>query len=433
MAVLCGVVLSSPAPAWAIPTDPGGDDGNPCEGITGSLTLSASMVLPGQAVVATWETQRPPGCGTVSMLTGPGTSGAVNGMGGTQTVVPPSSGTNTYTVTAFYPGGSVEVASASVTVQACTSDPGVTWAVDAAHPVFYGAQDLTVAGDGVPADMRIYYPSADGTPSTARMLACGSAWPVVLFLHGQPPDGLPGPYNQRWFVLPAELARSGYVVVVPNYNAQLATAADAPAMVSAAMQDVSWARHNWAHSDRVDQRPERTAVMGHSYGAILAARVAAAHPEMGAFVSLSGPFDELGDAQALLQSITVPALYMWGRNLLFEDLDVFGDRWNRLTRLRYAAVFDGEHFDYLRPQDSGGAPRGSCPLIGGTAADLATLFVSPRVRVGSSTTVFPLDLSVPAVTLTPQQQFYAGGHLTTLGQLNTTAGCHVNIRFRADS
>lgn len=364
------------------------------------------------------------------MLSGPGTSGAVNGMGGTQTVVPPAVGTAIYTVTAFYPGGKTVAATASVTVLTCPTDQGVTWPVDAVHPVFYGTQDLTMAANGVPTDMTIYYPSVDGTPSSARMLRlCNTKWPVVLFLHGQPPAGVsPSGYQRRFSVIMGELARSGYVVVAPNYDAQLATADASPAMVAAAMQDVAWVRHNWSEAGSVDQRPEQTAVMGHSYGALLAARVAAAHPEMRALVSLSGPYDELDDAQALLQSITVPSLYMWGRGLFFEDLDEFGNRWNQLTRFRYAAVFDGEHFDYLPPQDSGTAPRGACPLIGGAAADLATLFVSPQLRVGSSTTAFPVDLSVPTVTLTQQQQFYAGGQLTTLGRMSTTSGCQLTLR-----
>ena len=291
LALVCAalLVVSGPLPALGIPVDPGGGDGggdsppNPCASITGSLTLSSSTVYLGQPVVATWSTNRPGGCGTVSMLSGPGTSGAVNGMGGTQTVVPPAAGTATYTVTAFYPGGKTVAATASVTVLTCPTDQGVTWPVDAVHPVFYGTQDLTMAANGVPTDMTIYYPSVDGTPSSARMLRlCNTKWPVVLFLHGQPPAGVSASgYQRRFSVTMGELARSGYVVVAPNYDAELATPDASPAMVAAAMQDVSWVRHNWSEAGSVDQRPEQTAVMGHSYGALLAARVAPPIPRCG--------------------------------------------------------------------------------------------------------------------------------------------------------
>jgi pimeloyl-ACP methyl ester carboxylesterase len=323
----------------------------------------------------------------------------------------------------------VPATAAAAVAPSCSSDP-VTWAVDAVHPVLYGTQNLTVAANGTPNDMMIFYPSVDSTPPSAGMLRlCGTRWPVVLFLHGQPPYPSPSDYYKTWSAIPSELARSGYVVVVPSHNAQPPTATDSPAMVSEAMSDIAWVRQSWAEASWVDQRPEQTAVIGHSYGALLAARVAAAHPEMGAFVSLSGPFDELGDAQALLQSITVPSLYMWGSGLFFEDLDQFGNLWNPLSQFRYAVVYDGEHFDYLPPEDTGSEPRGPCPLIGGGAADLATLFVSPRVRVGTSNTFFPPNLTVPTVQLTQQQQLYAGGQLTTLAQMRSTAKCGLNIRW----
>src|SRR5689334_21470846 len=102
LAVLAAAVVSSgsvPALAFTLP-----GDSDPCLESTGSLTLSATTVFPGQPVVATWRTHRPSGCGGVaSQLTGPGAA-VPGGVGGSATLTPPNLGVNTYTVTAFYAG-----------------------------------------------------------------------------------------------------------------------------------------------------------------------------------------------------------------------------------------------------------------------------------------------------------------------------------------
>ena len=100
----------------------GGDGGgvNPCTNATGTLKLSPTTVLLGQPVVASWSTT-PSSCGgATSALVGPGisaTGSVVAGVGGSATVMPSTLGANTYSVTAFYPGGSMTVAWASVMVQ----------------------------------------------------------------------------------------------------------------------------------------------------------------------------------------------------------------------------------------------------------------------------------------------------------------------------
>src|SRR5215468_2317104 len=93
------VVLAESAPALAVVCqncggpDPGGGDPPPpppppCQNATGSLTLSASTIYPGQSVSATWTTQRPSSCaGVASALTGP--SAYVSGyVGGSATLTP---------------------------------------------------------------------------------------------------------------------------------------------------------------------------------------------------------------------------------------------------------------------------------------------------------------------------------------------------------
>ena len=51
-------------------------------------------------------------------------------------------------------------------------------------------------------------------PPDAPLLTCLGRYPLVLFLHGQCPQSPPN--YQSWFRLPATLARSGFVVVVPD-------------------------------------------------------------------------------------------------------------------------------------------------------------------------------------------------------------------------
>jgi hypothetical protein len=108
-AAAVAMALAGPAPAFAA-------GGGNCQQSTGSLTLSPSTITAGQSVTASWTTHRPAGCeGVVSQLNGPGAS-VSGGVGGTATLTPPV-GVDTYTVTVFFPAGSVDVASASVTVQ----------------------------------------------------------------------------------------------------------------------------------------------------------------------------------------------------------------------------------------------------------------------------------------------------------------------------
>jgi hypothetical protein len=77
----------------------------------------------------------------------------------------------------------------------CPTDPaatgGIDWTPDLGHPLFWGVQDLGTA-QGAPRDMLIYYPSLEGSPTNAPIhQRCLTRWPVVLFLHGQPPTGVP--------------------------------------------------------------------------------------------------------------------------------------------------------------------------------------------------------------------------------------------------
>ncbi len=348
----------------------------------------------------------------------------------------------------------------------CPADPAasgdVTWIPDVAHPVSWGVHDLTTAS-GAPRDMMIYYPAAlepepvIGIETTARRVVVGrdplntprpmlklciGRWPVVVFLHGGPPPNVPvlSGYYRQWWRLPSTLARCGYVVVVPNHVAYGDYEAS-PADIAAVMRDVDWVRTQWSEAEWVDQRPTSTALAGHSNGARLAGATILAHPEIGAFVSLSGGYagwDRLSE----LPTIATPSFFMWAKlraptpGVLAtnseEDLDIVPPRrgsaaasmWDELAMPKHAAVFEGHHFDYL--DDSGGWPRGACPHIGALAADLTALFISSNL---ASLTQVPLDLSPPQVQLTPNQQRYAQGHLSSFDQVRIDPRCKVELRW----
>jgi hypothetical protein len=233
----------------------------------------------------------------------------------------------------------------------CPANPeesgGVDWAPDVMHPVFYGHQDLGTA-DGAPVTLRIWYPSYDGSPPDAPVLKlCLRRYPVVLFLHGQEPWVQVTEYHKNWFAIPAVLARSGYVVVVPQYATALPTVGHPN--IAMGLDVLDWVREGWIGRKWVDARAEATAVVGHSYGALLGARVVAARTGLAAYVGLSGPWDELNDRNAVLSSLTLPKLMAWGRGLFFEDLET---TWPSLTQPRHAVDFEGEHFDYIADHPS---------------------------------------------------------------------------------
>ncbi|WP_162906967.1 alpha/beta hydrolase [Allorhizocola rhizosphaerae] len=305
---------------------------------------------------------------------------------------------------------------------------GISWTPDVGRPVFWGMQDLTVAA-GAPRDMQIFYPTFEGFTNAPPILKqCLTRWPVVHFLHGDPPVGVQNPgYHKKWFRFAISLARSGFVVVVPSHDARLPSNPD----ISAAEADLNFVRNQWSNSAWVAKQPELTAVAGHSYGALTAATIAGAHPEFGAFISLGGGFSELPNPIGTLQALRMPSLFMWAKREPQEDLDS-GGQWNAVTANKYAATYEGRHFDYLHPADSGNAQRGPCELIGGTTGDLAALFIARNVRIPLSPTQVSVELTPPQVQLTFDQEFYAGNHLEQLRTMPHVSACKMDMRWIVD-
>ena len=313
---------------------------------------------------------------------------------------------------------------------ACSSPPadsdGVTWMPDVGHPVFFGVHDITPA-DGAPRPMLIYYPAADFRAPPV-LTPCVGRFPLVMFLHGYPPSTIPqAGYYRRWWQIPSALARCGYVVAVPDLTyPPFYVPSDAD--VAAVMSDADWVRNHWSGAGSLDQRLTSTAVAGHSDGAMLSAAVAAAHPEIAALVSLGGPYSQQVVNEALPPRVACPSFFMTDNVGDSESIDTGTNSiWGRLKQPRYKAVYSGQHFDYLPATDSGTAPRGPCPHIGAVAADLVALFISANM---SSLTQVPVDLSVPPIHRTPQQDTYAGGLFDSFDKINHYPGCRVSLQWR---
>jgi dienelactone hydrolase len=319
-----------------------------------------------------------------------------------------------------------------VIVEACPSDPaelgGINWVPDVGTPVFYGHRDLG-PDDGAPRSARIFFPSVDGSPAHARLVkSCLARWPVVLFLHGQPPERLlqEPDYHHRWRDLPATLARSGYVVVVPDLGTPTQVINDPEPLRDAMIALLEWVRTDWTEARWVHR--EQAAVVGHSLGGVLASHVAAAHTDIQAMVSLSGDFANGGP----LDQVQVPSLFMWAEGLIFEDLDITG-HWQDLSMERYGAVYAGEHFDYLHASDAGaGTRRGACALVAPAAGDLTALFLTLFAPVPLAVNRPTVDLRPPAVQLTERQHFFAGAHLTGLQLYPSDPDCQLDLRWELD-
>ncbi|KQS97525.1 alpha/beta hydrolase family protein [Cellulomonas sp. Leaf395] len=306
----------------------------------------------------------------------------------------------------------------------------IGWQPQALAPVFWGVRSLGPA-DGAPVDLRIFFPSLDGAVESAPLLEGCGRYPVVLFAHGhchQDTD-----HYRRWFLVPAMLARSGYVVVVPrlagNAGGQNPSVPEHPdeATLDAVLD---WVRTGWEHAD-VLLPPPATGVVGHSFGAMLGARFALGR-EIGAFAGLSGGWqDWFGGSPFPLPLLDLPTLLVWGL-----DIDLFSQlteaQWQAMNRPRHRVVFDeGTHWDYLGDADLPcRAGPGACTEIAGATADLVTMFFArylpPELATNLAVEV-PSSLVPPDLDLTPEQEFFAGGFLGGFQRLGSRPQCGVTV------
>jgi hypothetical protein len=194
-------------------------------------------------------------------------------------------------------------------------------------------------------------------------------------------------------------------------------------------------RSDWEHVGVIDQGP--IGVAGHSFGALLGARFAATF-EAAAFAGLSGVWQDWpsGPIPHPLTELRTASLLVWGGALDFFTA-VPESVWTAMPPPKHRAVWEqGEHWDYLigpsQPPCSSGP--GPCHALGVATADLVALFFGKYLPPDLATDLIvsiPNSLAPPVLSLTPEQQFFAGGHLSGFAMVDGRAECAVEQR--ADS
>lgn len=326
------------------------------------------------------------------------------------------------------------------TVEDVSPDPAappascpIGWQPHALAPVFFGARSLDVA-DGAPVPLRVWFPTLDGAVESAPILAGCGRYPLVVFCHGHCP--LDAEHYRRWSLLPAMMARAGYVVLVPelagNAGGQNPSVSSHPD-VATLDAVLAWARTGWEHAPLLMPAPA-TAIVGHSFGAMLAARFAVGRP-ITAYAGLSGVWqDWVGEEPFALPRLAVPSLLAWGGP--FDFFTQLSDvAWQEMSRPRHRIVFaEGEHWDYLGPGVSPPCRQppdgGSCPHVAAAVADLLVMFLARYLPPELATDLpaqIPESLAPPDFVLTPEQEFFAGGWLTGFGLLAGDSSCGVEL------
>lgn len=326
------------------------------------------------------------------------------------------------------------------------SDPGSrpsTAKAGASHEGGHaGASGPTRPPQGLGHPVRVWFPSLDGSPQHAPILQGCGRYPLVILAHGSCPQD--EHHYRLWHELPATLARSGYVVIVPDLRLGAPSGNETEQALIGGLS--AWARSGWEHADVVMPAPA-TGLVGHSWGAGLLGHVAAEAPEMyGAYVSLSG-VEVPGD----MHRSHLPTLFTWGEDLGLEVLGVQVSQWEALTPPAHIAeLHHAGHWDYLPAGRSqcdiaNGVPqRGSCRLTPFLAADIVACFMTRYVRPEGVPVVQvgPVKLNVISPSLRPpwsfpksltrEQQFYAGGHLHAWGAVTSREDCGVTLRWVVD-
>jgi alpha/beta superfamily hydrolase len=305
----------------------------------------------------------------------------------------------------------------------CVSNcsPPIAWIPTMLAPVFYGYEELGPS-QGAPVALRVFYPSLEGAPLDAPLLTCLGNYPLVAFLHGQCDEA---EHYKRWFLLPAVLARCGFVVVVPELSwggGQYPWDASS-GQYDTALDVIDWMWTGWSGRDWLSGS-STLSLAGHSFGALLAGRLSLDIPNS-ALVSVGGGWAEWSVATPLpIYSLGVPSLFLFGTADEFAALPA--PNWASVPTPTHRVIFDGgEHWDHLDPsQPTCGDTNGPCDLEAALTADLVAVFLSKILRVAS----VPDSLEPPALSLTAAQIFYAGNHLTSFGML-PRAGCGVTIEW----
>lgn len=330
----------------------------------------------------------------------------------------------------------------------------IGWQPNALRPVFYGVRDysplddlpvlerarlvdiddITPFGHAAPTELRVFFPSLDGSVTSAPILKHCGRYPLILFVHGDCAQNNPQvqQHYRQWFYPQAQLAESGYVVVVANYG-QLTHPSnlDQPAyqMIEAVR---TWMREEWEHRDVLMPEPA-TGIYGHSYGAMIAA-LAATPNRFAAYAGLSGVWEDWSSGPLAFTGLTCPKLFIAGGP--FDSFTNLGEHnWEALPEPKHWIRFDnGLHWDYLpassTPCDQ---ERGDCRFLKLAASDFVITFFSrylPPELCGDLTAQIPESLIPPPLDLsTWERAFYGAGHLTGVSALAGDEDCGFSNEF----
>jgi hypothetical protein len=310
----------------------------------------------------------------------------------------------------------------------------IGWQPSALAPVFYGyrdyssqpvdelAREVAIPGGGPgagvvrlpPATLRVFYPSLDGSPQDAEILGrCGN-YPLILFVHGDCEGGNEGLYRQ-WIDLPAQLARAGYVVAVPELLGIGAYPPDNEPVQATLLAVLAWMRENWEFAGTLMPAPA-TGLAGHSYGG-LHAGILATKVQVACVAYLSAGWTEWSSGPMPITQLQVPQMFTWGTGSSDNFAVLEAPIWDQIATPKHLAEFSkGEHWDYLNQVPLPCREiAGPCPYLGPAAFDMATMFFGrylPPEYWPNLPDEIPVSLvPPPPLTLTPAQLVYAGGYL----------------------
>lgn len=305
----------------------------------------------------------------------------------------------------------------------------IAWQPNALAPVFYGYREYGPGQGNAPVPLRVFFPSIDASPEMGSILAGCGRYPVILFAHGHCPRDEAVTYL-RWVLLPAQLARAGYVVVVPQIPSIGTNPSPTHPALAAIANILAWLRHTWEHR-QVLMPPKATGVAGHSFGGLHTAQVALTNSDVAAYAALSADWHNWAGQQLPILGIQQPKLVLEGGDELFPGLS--DTEWNALSAPKHRAIFkNGDHWSYLPAEEilPCPSPRGPCPYIPAATADLLTMFFGkylPPELAPQLPSSIPGNLFPPRLVLTPAQKPFAKNYLEGMRALSGHKDCGVTL------
>jgi len=254
---------------------------------------------------------------------------------------------------------------------------------------------------------------------------------VVMFIHGQEST-----YESWDFVL-SELARAGYIVVIPEGFGEPVVQPGALDIPVAAFEFVVGSPQS-PFRDVIDLT--QTGFCGHSYGATTAAAIAVTYRQTSVYASIAGAFNDFATntGHVDLSTMKMPKLFIIGGNATVDpagagfDLNtnapVDRDLWDLLPRPKHNLNFiNASHLDYLPPDAPGvvKAGRGPCTLVPRLTADFLVSFFSKYMppQLDDSFGVYNNLVMEPRGPIAVQS--YPVGFLTALSQIDAQTSCKV--------